>query len=106
MEQLKPNATLADIQKYIKAWEIENGFDQCTVTDACLFLGEEVGELFKAIRKQYLPIDQNSDVYMIEDEIADCQMQLAAIANRCDIDMDEAIRNKELKNNARTWKKV
>ena len=106
MVQLTEQATLADIQQYIKEWEIKNGFDHCTVTDSCLFLGEEVGELFKAIRKQYLPVDPNSDVYMIEDEIADCLMQLSAIANRCGIKMATAIMNKEKKNNERKWKAV
>ena len=106
MVELTEQATLADIQQYIKEWEIKNGFDHCTVTDGCLFLGEEVGELFKAIRKQYLPVDPNSDVYMIEDEIADCLMQLAAIANRCGVNMATAIINKEKKNNERKWKAV
>jgi NTP pyrophosphatase (non-canonical NTP hydrolase) len=106
MEPLRKNATLRDIQNYIKEWEIENGFSDCDLRDSCLFLGEEFGELFKAIRKLLLKVDPNSDSFEIADEIADCLMQLAAIANRCNIDMDEAIQNKEKKNAGRKWVKV
>ena len=44
-------ANLQSIQQYVKELEIERGFEKQTIIDKCLLLGEEVGELFKAIRK-------------------------------------------------------
>jgi len=67
-------------------------------------LGEEVGELFKAIRKtEKIGIDNNSQVFNIEEELADILIYLCAIANRCNIDMEQAFRTKEEINKKRKW---
>ncbi len=42
---------LKDFQKYIKEMEQERNFSSQTIIEKCLMLGEEVGELFKSIRK-------------------------------------------------------
>jgi len=52
MPILKKNPSLKDFQKYVREMEIERGFEKGTVIQACLMLGEEVGELFKAVRKK------------------------------------------------------
>lgn len=58
---IKKQATLRDIQDYVLEMEKERGFSDNSVIEECLMLGEEVGELFKSIRKnQNLTIDQNS----------------------------------------------
>lgn len=68
-------------------------------------LGEEIGELFKAIRKaEKMRIDGNSHVGKIEEEMADIMIYLCSIANRCNIDLEKAFRDKEEVNKARTWK--
>ena len=53
-----------------------------------VWLGEEVGELFKAVR-------ENKG---IEEEIADVFAWLLSVANVLDVDVEEAFQNKYLKN--------
>ncbi len=69
-------------------------------------LREEVGELFKAVRKKAgIGVDPNSKMESISYEIADILIFLCAIANRCDVDMEKAFREKEGINNKRSWLK-
>ncbi|MFH1668031.1 MAG: MazG nucleotide pyrophosphohydrolase domain-containing protein [Candidatus Komeilibacteria bacterium] len=105
MPTLKENPKLKDFQKYVIELEKERGFDQQGVLDKCLMLGEEVGELFKAIRKkQKIKIDHNSKFGSIDEEISDIFIFLCAIANRYDINLEQAFRDKEEINKKRTWK--
>jgi NTP pyrophosphatase (non-canonical NTP hydrolase) len=55
-EPLLPDATLADVQTYVSQLEVERGFNDESVMQKCLLLGEEVGELFKAVRKTHAGI--------------------------------------------------
>ena len=104
---LPNNPTLSDLQQYVRTLESARGFSQQTVIEKSLLLGEEVGELFKAIRKaQGLNIDQKSKVAAVEDELADILIYLCAIANRCSIDLETAFRQKEEINKQRQWTKT
>ena len=97
-------ATLSNLQIYVDELEKERGFNKETILQKCLLLGEEVGELFKAIRKtEKIGIDNNSQVFNIEEELADILIYLCAIANRCNIDMEQAFRAKEEVNKKRKW---
>ncbi|MDX8338235.1 MazG nucleotide pyrophosphohydrolase domain-containing protein [Draconibacterium sp. IB214405] len=107
MPSLKDNPRLADFQKYVTELEQERGFASQTTIDKCLLLGEEVGELFKAVRKsEGLLVDSNSDFTEVSDELADIFIYLCAIANRKGIDLEEAFRSKEEKNKKRKWVRV
>lgn len=107
MPELKEKPTLATFQKYVTELEHERGFINQTTTDKCLLLGEEVGELFKAVRKtEGLAIDSNSTFTEIGDELTDIFIYLCAIANRKGISLEEAFRAKEKKNKTRTWKSM
>ena len=107
MPELKNNPSLSDFQKYVSELEIERGFASQTIIDKCLLLGEEVGELFKAVRKsEGLLVDSNSKFSEIGDELTDILIYLCAIANRKGIDLEEAFRAKEEKNKNRIWKAV
>ncbi|WP_319499981.1 MazG nucleotide pyrophosphohydrolase domain-containing protein [uncultured Draconibacterium sp.] len=107
MPTLKNNPTLKNFQQYVSELETERGFASQTVIDKCLLLGEEVGELFKAVRKtEGLLIDSNSSFSEIGDELTDIFIYLCAIANRKGIDLEEAFRSKEEKNKQRTWKSI
>jgi len=107
MPELKEKPLLTDFQKYVTLLEHERDFINQTTIDKCLLLGEEVGELFKAIRKsEGLSVDSNSTFTEIGDELADIFIYLCAIANRKGIDLEEAFRVKEEKNKTRTWKSV
>ena len=104
MPNLKENPTLADIQKYVVELETERGFANQDVIKKCLMLGEEVGELFKAIRKQEnLSIDAKSQSFSIPDEMADIIVMLCSIANRFNVDLEKAFRDKEEINKKRKW---
>ncbi|HUD09023.1 MAG TPA: MazG nucleotide pyrophosphohydrolase domain-containing protein [Candidatus Saccharimonadales bacterium] len=105
MPNLKNQPTLKDFQGYVKELETERGFTDDSVLQKCLMLGEEIGELFKSIRKsEKIKIDKNSNFKEIDEEIADVIIFLCSIANRYNIDMEKAFREKEEKNKKRIWK--
>ena len=107
MPHLKENPTLEDFQEYVRKLEIERGFSNQSAHDKCLLLGEEIGELFKAIRKSSgLNVDENSSFRSIGDELADILIYLCSIANRFDINLEQSFREKEEKNKQRSWVKV
>ena len=96
--------SLAELQRYVDWLEADRGFSDQTIVDKCLLLGEEVGELFKAVRKSAgLAIDETSAYGEIGDELADVLIFLASIANRAGVDLDQALRHKEVINRTRTW---
>ena len=102
---LKEKPTLQDFQKYVQELEAERGFLDQNVVQKCLLLGEEIGELFKAVRKmESISIDkQNSKLTTVEEELADILIYICSIANRYDIKLETAFRNKEEINKKRVW---
>jgi len=101
---LNENPKLQDFQRYVQDMEKERGFTEETTMAKCLLLGEEVGELFKAVRKdQNIKVDKNSKFGTIDNELADILTYLCAIANKYDIDLEKAFREKEEKSKKRTW---
>ena len=104
MPELKANPTLADFQKYVAQLEIERGFSGQNAQTKCLLMGEEVGELFKAVRKaEGVAIDPESKTGEIGDELTDIFIYLCAIANRYNIDLEQAFLTKEERNKQRKW---
>ena len=98
------NPDLKSIQQYVKELENERGFDHQTVIEKCLLLGEEIGELFKAVRNtEKIKIDTNSQKHEISNELADILIYLCAIANRYNIDLETAFLQKEEINKKRIW---
>jgi len=106
MLHLKEKPTLKDFQEYVKKLELERGFIQETVLHKCLLLGEELGELNKAARKELklLKIDGKSKTTKIGEELADIVIIICTIANRLNIDLEKAFREKEAINKKRIWK--
>lgn len=103
MPELKA-ANLQNLQQYVIKLENERGFINQTILEKCLLLGEEVGELFKAIRNsENMLVDINSEKHEIGDELADILIYVCAIANRCNIDLEAAFRHKEELNKKRKW---
>jgi len=104
MPLLNQKPTLKDLQQYVVELEKERGFADENIIEKCLMLGEEVGELFKAVRKnENVKIDINSKFSTIEEELADILIYTCAIANKCNIDLEIAFREKEEINKKRTW---
>jgi NTP pyrophosphatase (non-canonical NTP hydrolase) len=104
MEPLSLGASLPHIQDYVKQMEIERGLDSQDLSSQCLKLGEEVGELYRAVRKlQGQPQDPAGRIVDVGDEAVDALILLMSIVNRCDIDLEAAFRAKEARNEARVW---
>lgn len=102
--ELKDNPTFADFQDYVKKLELQRGFADQNAIEKCLLLGEEMGELFKAIRKAMnIKTDINSKIGSVKEEIADMVIYLCSIANRFGIDIEQAFREKEEINKKREW---
>lgn len=103
--EIPERLSLSELQRYVEWLESDRGFSDQSILDKCLLLGEEVGELFKAVRKSSgLAIDATSEFGNVADELADVLIFLASIANRAGVDLDQALRDKEAVNETRTWR--
>jgi NTP pyrophosphatase (non-canonical NTP hydrolase) len=106
MPELNPKPTLKDYQDYIIKLEQERGFSS-DMYHYTLMLGEEVGELFKAIRKsEKQHIDSQSKIGSVDEELVDVFIFVCAIANKFGIDLETAFRAKEEVNKTRVWQKT
>lgn len=102
---LKKDASLAEWQVYIQKKIEERGFADETTQQKFVLLVEEVGELAKALRPlEGIKTSSDSDTLEVKHEIADVFWLLCCIANGLDIDLEEAIRSKDTKNEQRTWR--
>lgn len=105
MLPLEQATALDDLQSYVAEMEEERGFSHRDVVQQCLLLGEEVGELFKAVRKHTkMRMGTASVTGTVDEELADVLIYLCAIANRLGISIDDALRKKEALNETRIWK--
>ena len=69
MEPLRQGASLPQIQDYVAKMEAERDLDKQDLSSQCLKLGEEVGELYRAVRKlQGHPQDPSGRIADIGDE--------------------------------------
>ena len=105
MPTLQEKPDLAAFQQYVHELEVERGFIDQTVLMKCLMLGEEAGELFKAVRKaEGIKLDHASaKVGGIDEELVDIFIFLCSIANKYGIDLEDAFRRKEEINKRRVW---
>jgi NTP pyrophosphatase (non-canonical NTP hydrolase) len=104
MQPLNLGASLPDIQDYVRRMETERGLDHQDLSAQCLKLGEEVGELYRAVRKlQGNPQDPCGRTADVGDEAVDALILLMSIVNRCDVNLEDAFRIKEARNETRAW---
>ena len=97
---------MRDFQRYVHDLEAFHGWLDVDLVHNCFLMGEEVGELFKAVRKQEKLFDEHgepTDTEAVAEEIVDVLNYLLAIANRLDIDVEQAFRSKNARNLERTW---
>src|SRR5690242_15548805 len=104
--ELPRNASMKELQKYVHDLEEMHGWLDVDLVHTCFLMGEEVGELFKAVRRCVKLFDESSgqaeapasDLATRKaeagDEIVDVLNYLLAVANRLDIDVEEAFRRK------------
>lgn len=106
MPELLLHPTLQNFQEYVKTLEEERGFTEQTSLQILLLLGEEVGELFRAVRKrENIAFSAQTTSANLEEELADVFIYLLSIANRYQLDLESAFRLKEEQNKKRVWEK-
>ncbi len=111
MIELPPKAPVSEYQRYIHDLETQHGWLDVDLVHNCFLMGEEVGELFKAVRKYERLFDQGEAPAVkaeaakdhVGEEIVDVLNYLLAIANRLDLDVEAAFRKKNAINQTRTW---
>ncbi len=97
--------TIRHLQEYVDDKEKERGFEDESVQETLLLLAEEVGELINACRNHTgMYVNQHHEPpHEAGDELADVLNVLFAAANKLDIDLEEAHRQKEQEVDARTY---
>ena len=99
------NDSLKGLQKYIWQMNIDRKFNREDASKKFVMLMEEVGELAKAVRKEAgLKFTDTTKMNDIKEELADVQIVLLGLASLLNIDMFEAVEQKEKKNRSRKWK--
>ena len=97
--------TLSELQKYVWQKNLERGFNTTDPSKKLVMLLEEAGELAKAVRKTAgLKFTTTTKQTNPAEELADVQIVLLGLASLLGIDMLTAVRDKESKNELRTWK--
>lgn len=109
MIELPERAAMEEYQKYIHELEALHGWLKLDLVHNCFLMGEEVGELFKAVRKYNKLYDEGQSTPTeqarahVGEELVDVFNYLLAIANRVGVDLEQAFREKNARNQQRTW---
>jgi NTP pyrophosphatase (non-canonical NTP hydrolase) len=107
MPELKPQASLAELQQYMRQVCAERGWDSASPLQTFLLMSEEIGELAKAIRQHEGLFSEEAKAhkkFALEEEFADVFSYLLDLANQFDVDLEKAFRKKEIINEQRHWK--
>ncbi|QAY68317.1 MazG nucleotide pyrophosphohydrolase domain-containing protein [Paenibacillus protaetiae] len=91
-----------EFQSYVKQFSEDKGFDTSTIEQRMLYLMTEVGELAKEV----LSVSFHPDREKSENlgyEMYDVVWNIFDLANKLDIDLAEAFRQKMEINDKRTW---
>lgn len=109
LKNIDRTSNLDEIQEYIRSVIRMRGFEKEEIEKKMLLLLEEAGELAKAIRKDYtdMAVDNTklNHYSNIESEIADVFIVLTCICNKLNINLFDAVYNKEKENVKRNWNK-
>ena len=98
----KPGRGISGLQRYYERVSSRRGWANESPKDTMLLLTEEMGELARAIRKsEGLKRDAGYRDVGLLDELADVQLYLVHLANGLGVDLDEAVTQKERKNQER-----
>jgi NTP pyrophosphatase (non-canonical NTP hydrolase) len=109
MITLPDNASMKEYQRYIHELEALHGWLKVDLVHNCFLMGEEVGELFKAVRRYNRLFDEGRAAppeqarAAVAEELVDVFNYLLAIANRTGVDLEEAFRKKNALNQERKW---
>lgn len=103
LPSLPDHASLADLQSWIDDLERARGWRDADPARCCFLMGEEVGEVFAAVRRAEPHPDTDEARAAVGEELVDVLNYLLAIANRYGIDLETAFREKNAHNLKRTW---
>lgn len=110
MISLPEGAPMSAYQQYVHQLEEHHGWLDADLVQNCFLMGEEVGEVFGAVRRIQradargaAPEERAELAAAVGEEIVDVMNFLLAIANRLDIDVEAAFRAKNARNQQRTW---
>lgn len=105
--QLPEGATVAELQRHLLHLEARMGWLDADLVHSAFLMVEEVGELHAAIRAieraQAKGHDTTALRHAAGEEVADVLNYLIAIANRLGVDVEQAVRAKNLRNQERRW---
>ena len=91
---------MKSLQQRIVAKRAQRGFTTEPL-EVFTLLQEEVGEIAGELKKTWSPNYDTFDPEKLGEEIADCLALLAALADRFDIDMEEALERMFFEKDAR-----
>ncbi len=98
------DATLADVQNYVRQMGVERGFANHSIEQKFVKLLEELGELAQVSSKKVgLSISKERDSEIAE-EAADVFIVFLDLCNKLNVDLTQAFLAKETKNQSREWK--
>lgn len=101
---LPKDDSLKKLQAYIWQMNIERGFATEDPGKKLIMLMEECGELAKAVRKATgMKFTESTKQTDLAEELADVQIILLGLASICNIDVFDAVVQKEEKNRKRSW---
>jgi NTP pyrophosphatase (non-canonical NTP hydrolase) len=102
---LKPGASLPELQAYLAQICLERGWNKDTPEQKFMLFIEEVGELAKAMRGQANLYTETArpNNYALEEEFSDVLSYLLDLANVYHVDLESAFRAKEAVNAQRQW---
>lgn len=109
MISLPEGAAMKDYQRYIHELEAQHGWLEVDLVHNCFLMGEEVGEVFKAVRRYNKLFDEGASTppaqarAQLGEELVDVFNYLLAIANRTGVDLEQAFREKNARNQQRSW---
>lgn len=109
MIELPEGASMKDYQRYIHELEALHGWLKVDLVHNCFLMGEEMGEVFKAVRRYNKLFDEGKQTPTedarahLAEELVDVFNYLLAIANRVGVDLEQAFREKNARNQQRTW---
>ena len=106
MAQIPQSPSLPQLQAYQAAICKERGWNSTSDLETFLLFTEEIGELAKAIRKRkklFIEEGKSHKKDGIEGEMADVLSYLLELANRFEVDLEQAYRDKEAENAGREW---
>lgn len=93
----------SEFQQYVREFSEIKGFDRSTIEQRMLYLMTEVGELSKEV----LSVSFHPDAEKQENlgyEMYDVVWNIFDLANKLNIDLDQAFKQKKEINDKRIWK--